>query len=99
VEEVYHFLAKSYEIVLLNTSANGALAPLHPGWKPQPHTYTFRKGNQLVMFYGKTVVESFQFLSGTSNQTYRDMLPILSNYKLFIFNSNKGAFIHPHQLQ
>jgi len=100
VEEVYHFLSKSYEVILLNTSANGPSAPLHPGWKPYPHTYAFRKGNQLIMFYGSTIVESFQFLQqSTSNQSYRDLLPILLKYDLCIFNSNKGAFITPEQLQ
>jgi len=100
VEEVYHLLSKNYELILLNTSANGPSAPLHPGWKPLPHTYTFRKGNQLIVFYGNTIVESFQFLlQSTSNQSYRDLLPILLKYNVCIFNSNKGAFITPEQLQ
>jgi len=100
VEEIYHLLvSKSYENVLLNTSANGPAAPLHPEWKPLPHTYSFRKGNQLVMFYGNPVVESFQFLLNSTNQSYRDLLPILLKYDVCIFNSNKGAFITPGQLQ
>jgi len=100
VEEIYHLLvSKSYEYVLLNTSANGPSAPLHPEWRPLPHTYSFRKGNQLVMFYGNTVVESFQFLLPSTNQSYRDLLPILLKYKAGIFNSIKGAFITPQQLQ
>jgi len=99
VEEVYHLLAtKGYEYVLLNTSANGPTAPLHPDWKPLPNTYTFRKGAVLVTFSGQPYVESFQFLNQNTNQ-YKDLLPILVKYDVCIFNSNKGAFITPEQLQ
>jgi len=99
VEEVYHLLAsKGYEYVLLNTSANGPTAPLHPDWKPLPNTYTFRKGGVLVTFSGQTHVETFQFLNQNTNQ-YKDLLPILVKYDVCIFNSNKGAFITPEQLQ
>jgi len=100
IEEIYHLLvSKSYENVIINTSANGQSAPLHPEWKPLPYTYAFRKGNQLVMLYGNTIVESFQFLLQSTNQSYRDLLPILLKYGLCIFNSTKGAFITPAQLQ
>jgi RNA recognition motif-containing protein len=101
VEEIYHLLAqKGYENVILNTSADsGSLAPLHPSWKPLPNTYTFRKGGSLVVFTGQSHVEKCEFLNQSTNQTYKDLLPLLTKYDVCIFNYNKGAFIAPEQLQ
>jgi RNA recognition motif-containing protein len=101
VEELYHLLAsKGYESVILNTSADsGPLAPLHPSWKPLPNTYTFRKGGSLVVFTGQSHVETCEFLNQSTNQTYKDLLPLLTKYDVCIFNFNKGAFIAPEQLQ
>jgi len=100
VEEIYHLLvSKGYDYVLLNTSKNGPSAPLHPEWKPLANTYGFKKASLLVMFNGKTYVESFQFLNPSTTQSYKDFLPILLKYDVCIFNSNKGAFITPEQLQ
>jgi len=101
VEELYHLLAtKGYESVILNTSADsGSLAPLHPSWKPLPNTYAFRKGGSLVVFAGQSHVETCEFLNQSTNQTYKDLLPLLTKYDVCIFNFNKGAFIAPEQLQ
>jgi len=101
VAELQHLLTqKGYQKVFINLdSTNGPLAPLHPSWAPAPHSYAYRKGNAIVYFSNDSGIVSWCELFHTTNNTYKDLLPILGKYDVCIFNVVKQAFIAPEQLQ